>query len=94
VKQGGCALDAEIVDAYDDEDHGGPGFDDEEELLMLQGEVRRVLLRITNRGMEAVDQIWLTVDELMSIWVDDGDGSITKGILILSLLGSCSPFFL
>lgn len=71
------------MDAYDDEDHDDQVFDDGEDILMLQGEVRRVLLRITNRGAQAVDQIWLTVDESVSVWIDDDSGSITKSMVIL-----------
>lgn len=67
-------MEVEILDDYD-EDHN---FDDEEDIILLQGEVSRIIMRITNRGAGDVDQIWLIVDESVSVWVDDGEGTIAK----------------
>lgn len=91
MKQGSSVLDAEILDIYDDEDLDR-GFD--EEILVLQGEVRRVLIRITNRGAEPVDQIWLTVDDSVLVWANDDDGFISKSITAPFPLCLYSPSFL
>ncbi|KIM32672.1 hypothetical protein M408DRAFT_184959 [Serendipita vermifera MAFF 305830] len=81
VKQGGSILDVELLDDHEEADHD---FYDEDDIILLQGEIRRVFMRITNRGVGEVDRIWLTMDESVSVWVDENDGVDSKNGFVLA----------
>ncbi|KAG8829564.1 hypothetical protein FRC17_006390 [Serendipita sp. 399] len=63
VRQVGCLLSVEQVDEGDEEE-------EEEENLIVQGEIYGIVLRITNRGIEDINEIWLTVPDNISLWID------------------------
>lgn len=61
VRQGGLSIDAQLLDNNDEEDG----------LVLVQGEVRSLTLRLTNRGAVGVGDIWLLTDDTILLWVDD-----------------------
>ncbi|KAG8826095.1 hypothetical protein FRC19_009702 [Serendipita sp. 401] len=62
VRQVGCMLSVEQVDEDDEEG--------DEDIVMVQGEIYSVVLRITNRGIEEINEVWLTAADNISIWID------------------------
>jgi hypothetical protein len=62
VKEGGCRLEAELVE--DDED------DEDEPIDLIQGELHDMIIRLKNIGTSDITQIWLTIDDSVTAWVD------------------------
>ncbi|PVF97590.1 hypothetical protein CPB86DRAFT_785718 [Serendipita vermifera] len=62
VKEGGCRLEAEVVD--EDED------DEDEPIELIQGELHHMTVRLKNIGTSDINQLWLTVDDAVTAWVD------------------------
>ena len=52
--------------------------EDEEDLILSQGEIKKFVLRLKNIGAVDVGELWMMVDDTVSIAVDDRN-SITDG---------------
>lgn len=61
-------MDAQLLNAEEEDD----------EIILLQGEVRRFLLRLKNRGAMDIGEVWMIVNDTVSVWVDN-DASATEG---------------
>lgn len=78
VKKDGCVLDVELVQR-------GNEYDDE--LVLVQGEIRSMILRLTNRGNTELKEVWITIDPSVTFWIDDNDdGPTGKYLDIISLV--------
>jgi hypothetical protein len=69
VKEGGLAMDVRLLDVEEEE---------EEDLILSQGEIKKFVLRLKNIGAVDVGELWMTVDDTVLIAVDDRN-SITDG---------------
>lgn len=61
VRSGGCIVAVELVNEEDEE---------EDDLVCVQGEICQSTMRITNRGVEEVREIWMTTGDSVFIWLD------------------------
>ena len=61
VRSGGCIVAVELVNEEDEE---------EDDFVCVQGEICRSTMRITNRGVEEVSEIWMTTGDSVIIWLD------------------------
>lgn len=89
VKRGGCVMDVELIQT---------GNEYDEDLVLVQGEIRSIILRFTNRGTTELKEVWITVDPSVTLWIDGDDSETTSKLIsslaILLLTGSIRSLFL
>lgn len=78
VKKGGCVMDVDLIQDGNEYDEG---------LVLVQGEIRNIVLRFTNRGTTELKEVWITVDPSVTLWIGgDNSGLISKAVPLRSIL--------